>query len=50
MAYPERIDEIYRIACIRLYKRSEDNLGDLIDHRRKLISNKIAEYLKAQIK
>lgn len=43
-------DEIYRIACIRLYKRSEDNLGDLIDHRRKLISNKIAEYLKSSDK
>lgn len=43
-------DEIYRIACIRLYKRSEDNLGDLIDYRRKLISNKISEYLKSSDK
>jgi putative sporulation protein YtxC len=43
-------DEIYRIACMRLYKRNEDSLGDLIDYRRKLISEKISEYLKSSDK
>lgn len=43
-------DEIYRIACIRLYTHCESNLGDLVDHRRRLISNKIAEYLRGSDK
>ncbi|MCX7773440.1 MAG: putative sporulation protein YtxC [Clostridia bacterium] len=39
-------DEIYRIACSRLYTQAEGNLGNLIETRRKLISSKIAEYLR----
>lgn len=39
-------DEIYRIACMRLYTYCEGNLGDLIEYRRRMISNKIAEYLR----
>lgn len=39
-------DEIYRIACIRLYNQSESSLGDLIDYRKRLISDKISEYLR----
>jgi len=39
-------DEIYRIACIRLYTQSESSLGDLIDYRKRLISDKISEYLR----
>ena len=40
-------DEIYRIACTRLYTYYEDNIGNLIESRRKLISAKIAEYLRS---
>ncbi len=40
-------DEIYRIACTRLYTQSEGNLGSLIESRRRLISVKIAEYLRS---
>lgn len=40
-------DEIYRIACTRLYTQCEGNLADLIESRRKLISSKIAEYLRS---
>ncbi len=40
-------DEIYRIACIRLYTHYEGNIGNLIESRRKLISAKIAEYLRS---
>lgn len=43
-------DEIYRIACTRLYKRGEGNLGDLVDYRRRLISDKINEYLRSSDK
>jgi putative sporulation protein YtxC len=40
-------DEIYRIACMRLYTHYEANIGSLIESRRKLISAKIAEYLRS---
>ncbi len=40
-------DEIYRIACIRLYTHYEGSIGNLIESRRKLISAKIAEYLRS---
>jgi len=43
-------DEIYRIACSRLYTQSGSSLGDLIDYRRQLISDKISEYLKSSDK
>jgi putative sporulation protein YtxC len=39
-------DEIYRIACTRLYTQCGSDLGNLIETRRRLISVKIAEYLK----
>jgi len=41
-------DEIYRIACIRLYTHNERNMGNLIESRRKLISAKIAEYFRSE--
>ncbi|NLX63781.1 MAG: hypothetical protein GX022_03230 [Clostridiaceae bacterium] len=41
-------DEIYRIACIRLYTHHERNMDNLIESRRKLISAKIAEYLRTE--
>ncbi|MGI6083902.1 MAG: sporulation protein YtxC [Acetivibrionales bacterium] len=40
-------DEIYRIACIRLYTHHECDIRNLIDSRRRLISAKIAEYLRS---
>ncbi len=39
-------DEICRIACKRLYGKSEDKSANPTDLRRQLISAKIAEYLK----
>lgn len=40
-------DEIYRIACTRLYtQQDEDHLGSLLESRRRLISSKIAECLR----
>ncbi len=39
-------DEVYRIACIRLYTHYESNTDSLIESRRRLISTKIVEYLK----
>ena len=43
-------DEIYRIACIRLYTHHERNMDNLIESRRRLISAKIAEYLRNEDK
>ncbi len=40
-------DEIYRIVCSRLYTQpQEDGFGNLIESRKRLISIKIAEYLR----
>ncbi|MGI6124060.1 MAG: sporulation protein YtxC [Acetivibrionales bacterium] len=40
-------DEIYRIACIRLYTHYDVDICNLIESRRKMISAKIAEYLRS---
>lgn len=39
-------DEIYRVCCTRLYTQFEGNTGDRVEVRKKLISDKIADYFK----
>lgn len=43
-------DEVSRIAYARLYTNSDSELGNIIDTRRRIISRKIAEYLRSSDK